>query len=96
MIDLILANIATPSLAVNKRLDEWVHGDNVDPERMQLPRKESKIGALAKNSRQASPVDALTPTGSDLRRHGGFVGRKRKHGSVEVRDADSYLHRRFT
>ena len=72
--------LTTPT--VNKRLDEWVHEDNVDPERLQLPRKESKIGALAKNSRQASPVDVPTPTGTDARK---LVGRKRKHGSVEVK-----------
>ena len=62
--------------------------DNVDAERLQLPRKESKIGNLTKNSRQASPVDVPTPTGSDsggpIRKHGGFAGRKRKHDSVEV------------
>ncbi len=60
----------------------------MDAERLQLPRKESKIGNLTKNSRQASPVDAATPTGSESggipRKHGGLVGRKRKHDSVEV------------
>ena len=56
----------------------------MDPERMQLPRRESKIGTLAKNSRQPSPVDAPTPIGSEARKHGSLVGRKRKHGSVEV------------
>ena len=76
-----------PHPPVNKRLDEWVSEDNVDAERLQLPRKESKIGNLTKNSRQASPVDAATPPGSESglpRKHGGLVGRKRKHDSVEV------------
>lgn len=72
------------TLSVNKRLDEWVDEDHIDPERLQLPRKESKIGSLSKNSRQPSPVDIPTPTGSDSRKHGGLVGRKRKHESVEV------------
>lgn len=53
---------------------------------MQLPRKESKLGALAKNSRQASPVDVPTPpSGVEPRKLGGLVGRKRKRDSVEVR-----------
>lgn len=59
--------------------------DYIDPERLQLPRKESKIGALAKNSRQASPVDAQTPLGVEPRKFGSLVGRKRKYGSMEVR-----------
>lgn len=75
----------TTPLTVNKRLDEWVSEDYVDPERLQLPRKESKIGALAKNSRQPSPVDAQTPLGMEPRKFGALVGRRKKHGSVEVR-----------
>ena len=62
--------------------------DYVDPERLQLPRKESKIGTLAKNSRQesrqASPVDTQLPLGVEPKKLGSLVGRKRKHGSVEV------------
>jgi hypothetical protein len=69
---------------VNKRLDEWVHEDNIDPDRLQLPRKESKIGALTKQSRQPSPVEVSTPTSIEPRKLGALVGRKRKHDSVEV------------
>ena len=60
---------------VNKRLDEWVVEDNVDAERLQLPRKESKIGNLTKSSRQASPVEVATPPSSEL-------GLPRKHGGI--------------
>ena len=72
----------------NKRLDEWVSEDRCDFERLQLPRKDSKVSNLAKNSRPSSP-SVHTATSSavsslDTKRFNSLAGRKRKHDSVEV------------
>lgn len=63
---------------VNKRLDEWVSEDRVDCERMQLPRKDSKISSLSKNSRPASP-DVLSPV--DPRKLNAVLKKKRSEGT---------------
>eukprot|EP00731_Ephydatia_muelleri_P027725 Em0019g598a len=62
----------------NKRLDEWVSEDRVDCERMQLPRKDSKISSLSKNSRPASP-DVLSPV--DPRKLNAVLKKKRSEGT---------------
>ena len=70
---------------VNKRLDEWVSEDRLDTEKLQLPRKDSKITTLSKNSRPASPdvlMNVQIPT--DPKKFNSLSGRKRKHDSVEV------------
>lgn len=63
---------------VNKRLDEWVSEDRVDCERMQLPRKDSKISSLSKNSRPASP-DVLSPV--DPRKLNAVLKKKKSDGT---------------
>ena len=74
------------NVLVNKRLDEWVSEDRLDIERLQLPRKDSKVSTLARNSRPSSP-DVHTPTSSTApppnKKYNG-IGRKRKHESAEV------------
>ena len=62
----------------NKRLDEWVSEDRVDCERMQLPRKDSKISSLSKNSRPASP-DVLSPV--DPRKLNAVLKKKKSDGT---------------
>ena len=69
---LVLVYIVPP---VNKRLDEWVSEDLLDVERLQLPRKDSKVSTLSKNSRPASPdVGSLN---SEPKRHNSVTGRKK-------------------
>ena len=71
---------------VNKRLDEWVCEDRLDLEQLQLPRKESKVSSLARNSRPSSPDVQTPPPSSPMpppKKLNG-IGRKRKHESVEV------------
>jgi len=68
-------------LSVNKRLDEWVNEDQLNLDKVQLPHKESKVSALAKNSRPSSP-DTLGPASTDSRKHGSMLGRKRKNTST--------------
>ena len=69
--------------SVNKRLDEWISEDLLDVERLQLPRKDSKVSTLSKNSRPASPdVASLNP---EPKRHNSITGRKKiKLDSAEV------------
>lgn len=78
--------ISVCCVIVNKRLDEWVNEDRLDIERLQLPRKDSKVSTLAKNSRPSSP-DVHTPNSSTAappnKKYNG-IGRKRKHESAEV------------
>ena len=75
----------THAHTVNKRLDEWVSEDRCDIERLQLPRKDSKVSNLAKNSRPSSPdVNAATLSSLDPKKFNSIAGRKRKHDSVEV------------
>ena len=77
--------------ADNKRLDEWVSEDRLDIERLQLPRKDSKVNSLSKSSRPASP-DVATPTSTEPKKTNSLIGRKRKHdGSVEVSQGLSLL-----
>lgn len=71
-------------IAVNKRLDDWVNEDRLDIERLQLPRKDSKVSTLAKSSRPASPDVVMPLLSSDPKKFNSFAGRKRKHDSVEV------------
>lgn len=83
------ANMCFVSLilcSVNKRLDEWVSEDRLDVEKLQLPRKDSKVSTLAKGSRPASPdVHSPVPTlSADPKKFNSLAGRKRKHDSVEV------------
>ncbi len=61
---------------VNKRLDEWVDEDVLNIDKVQFPHKESKVSALAKNSRPSSP-DTPVPTPVETKKHGSFLGRKR-------------------
>jgi len=73
----------------NKRLDEWVSEDRCDIERLQLPRKDSKVSNLAKNSRPSSPdVNAATLSSLDPKKFNSIAGRKRKHDSVEPESAE--------
>ena len=71
------------TLSVNKRLDEWISEDLLDVERLQLPRKDSKVSTLSKNSRPASP-DVAT-LNAEPKRHNSITGRKKiKLDSAEV------------
>jgi hypothetical protein len=77
--------IVTPlfTLSVNKRLDEWVSEDLLDVERLQLPRKDSKVSTLSKNSRPASPD--VASLNAEPKRHNSITGRKKiKLDSAEV------------
>lgn len=87
----------------NKRLDEWVSEDRLDLDRLQLPRKDSKVSSLAKGSRPASPdvhtpstpaplplsAPIPTPSSLDPKKANSLAGRKRKHDSVEPESAES-------
>ena len=72
-----------PALSVNKRLDEWISEDLLDVERLQLPRKDSKVSTLSKNSRPASPD--VASLNAEPKRHNSITGRKKiKLDSAEV------------
>ena len=70
--------------AVNKRLDEWVTEDQVDIEKMQLPRKDSKVGALSRQTSRASSPDVHGSTQLDSKKNTGSSNRKRKTNGTEV------------
>ena len=73
-------------LSDNKRLDEWVSEERADLDKIQLPRKESKLTATSKNSRAASPDVACTPPDLNSRRLGtGSRKRKIEHNGSEVK-----------
>ena len=75
------------TLSVNKRLDEWVSEDLLDVDRLQLPRKDSKVSTLSKSSRPASPD--VSTLNVEPKRHNSVTGRKKiklDTGSAEVRN----------
>ncbi|XP_064403731.1 histone acetyltransferase KAT5-like [Halichondria panicea] len=72
----------------NKRLDEWVCEDRLDLEQLQLPRKESKVSSLARNSRPSSPDVQTPPPPMPPPKKINGIGRKRKHESVEPESAE--------
>ena len=77
------------SCTVNKRLDDWVGEDRLDIEKLQLPRKDSKVSTLSKSSRPASPDVVMPLLSSDPKKYNSISGnRKRKHDSVEVQHVD--------
>lgn len=76
-------HISSLAPSVNKRLDEWISEDLLDVERLQLPRKDSKVSTLSKNSRPASPD--VTSLNAEPKRHNSITGRKKiKLDSAEV------------
>lgn len=67
-------------LSFNKRLDEWVSEDNLDIEKVRLPRKESKSGISRQTSRAGSP-DVSGSVQLDSKK--SSYNRKRKANGIE-------------
>ena len=82
---LLVYAILVHASSVNKRLDEWVPEDLLDVDRLQLPRKDSKVSTLSKSSRPASPD--VSTLNCEPKRHNSVTGRKKiKLDSAEVSD----------